>query len=1548
MKYLRAGTGPLDFLSTIVFVLLLCSHPASHAQQQTTIELQLVDPTNVPPIGNFYSTQAPDAPPSPIFIFAGTGIKVDVYQLGAGFPPFSYLVDDAPLGPLDYSTLYNPIDPVTAARTILSQQLQPLQNNARLMTADDTISDPGGSPPADPPPTLLDPGSVPALGTFYFLVHSNYPPMPYNPCAGCSNCSVWLLSDGTLLVDDTYCSWPTNTNEIEGGSGGSAYSYPTGYLWLEIITVTNGAANVILHGTTPGTLYTITSQQDLNPSQPWSAEQTVIGGSGTNTPAQVLTFGRSRLFLWAHVGPDVPQRLWLLALGVTNTSFNCLLIGTVPGALYQIGSKTALDTNQQWASEAIITGTSNQFWTQFSIPISSRPSLFLSALNLTQDSDGNELPDWWELRYFGSIGLDPYSQCPSGDGWSLLQAYQNGWNPLLFYTPPPPRNLHATLDSTGSSIILTWESGGGPVSAYKIKLGNFGMDPSSFSIVGQVNASTFTFTNPVGPGLIGAELAQPELIVDAQFTSGDHAPSEPIGVYQPTLDLGLSFIRGRSGQPYVALASPPANLSRVLLFWETGPSTLASANVYASYFVNGVAPAPAMPGYNGGALNYQVISSSGFGEQFWTQPTFPEERYGSVAPTYQFIDARRHLKENLRFLVRAATRDLPFAYATSLYIDGGTAFGPPDGSEVSYPETYFSRPASPSTYEYSGFHTFSSNLNYSVMQELRPVQENYLWRNFVFDPLEVDSGYPTTGAYLDPSQWLRMLQNPTHTYAGLGTENPLPVALISTNSDWLFWYQFDSVYWDESIAAQVGVLSDPTGHLSVASSVLNAYGLPLLSLETGRYNVVLPTGSTGLWDSPYYADFAQPVWQTLDYYFASQTRYYKNTAWFSQQPLSGSPPPLPGSPTFAISNSPPLLISSIGQSITVSAWAKMSDTNNYQGRPAYLEQYFDKAYLMDSSANATTNDAGPLSPYGEFFPTTAGQVALVTMPDIDPPYQRATGVLSVMKLQLDVNHDGTMDLTFGGPDNTAWQKPFVFWVNNDCDWSTSSSDPGEDSPLAAEYPKIYADYITPFIRSQRDLEDWARLWICGVPALNNGGYQVTLSWTNVTSGSPAINLVNSIETNGGTLYLTDPALGAAQSSASTCAGLKYPTITTTNALMLPSSLFTNAGNKYFLLEGAGIGSGQLLMTITQNSTNVIAQTGAWFDLHDIHDFYEEADATNVPTGVPPSTLVSQFRLTKTTSGMPNETKQTIVFVHGINNTVFDYDNSSQTMFKRLYWAGYHGRFAAFRWPCAYLPPTVLNPFQYNKGEFYAWKAAAALKNYLGYLRNRPDLAGYSLNIYAHSQGNVVASEALAQGATFDNYILSQGAIPAHCYDTNAPFLQKLLDAETNSVNAKQTPFFPANGGYHGYFSAVQGNLVDLYNTNDFALASGVTSLDPLGLIPIQTNWEEDQRSQKPEAFLGGPSYLYDPSTFTSMAYYTFGSSYTVTDQHELKSMVARSRSKAVGAQDGLHGAIKGSVDLKALFGFGKTREEHSAQFTRPIQTVLPYYQQLLTSFQILP
>jgi hypothetical protein len=509
-----------------------------------------------------------------------------------------------------------------------------------------------------------------------------------------------------------------------------------------------------------------------------------------------------------------------------------------------------------------------------------------------------------------------------------------------------------------------------------------------------------------------------------------------------------------------------------------------------------------------------------------------------------------------------------------------------------------------------------------------------------------------------------------------------------------------------------------------------------------------------------------------------------------------------------------------------------------------------------------------------------------------------------------------------------------FWVNNGY-----SGVMGNAQVIGGVLPNYSFGNIT----SQRDLENFARLWICGLPALPAGqGYTVTLNWQSA-SGNPAINLYNSVETNGGTGYLTDTNIAAQQSALTFSGGSPYSyqvtgmgaaiaQVANGTTFTFPASYFTNSANKYFLFEGAGIGSGQLTLTISKNG-NYIAQTGVWLDLHDVKDFYELARATNVTSGLPPSSLVSQVQVIRPVPAAQDESKQIVVFVHGINNTDFDAQDSTETIFKRLYWSGYHGRVAEFKWPCAFLPfDNTLSPFNFDLGEFYAWKSAAAFKSYLSYLTNR--FGGYQLDILAHSQGNIVASEAIKQGAPFDNYILSQGAVPAHCYDTGVPFQQKFLTAETNSP----TPLYTTNGGYHGYFASLTGNLINFYNTNDYALAQGTW-------FGLQANWEADQVSQKPDSFSYrfGQNYSYDPSSGASKAVNFNFTYYTVTDPQEIMSMVARSRTRAIGAEDHASGVINtsASVDLRVTFGFGNTRDEHSAQFTRPIQSVLGYYQTIL-------
>ena len=140
----------------------------------------------------------------------------------------------------------------------------------------------------------------------------------------------------------------------------------------------------------------------------------------------------------------------------------------------------------------------------------------------------------------------------------------------------------------------------------------------------------------------------------------------------------------------------------------------------------------------------------------------------ALASAYSFVDAQSHLKENLKFLLQSATLTQPFSYAS------GTVSGP-NADTVWSPDAYIARPPSPTDYEYYGFHVFSFDLNYSVMEEVRPAQENYLWRNFAYDPGDFDSsgGWTNGAGYSTSWPGLRWLCNPNYQFPCTNCD-PLP------------------------------------------------------------------------------------------------------------------------------------------------------------------------------------------------------------------------------------------------------------------------------------------------------------------------------------------------------------------------------------------------------------------------------------------------------------------------------------------------------------------------------------------------------------------------------------------------------------------------------------------------------------------------------------------------------------------------------------------------------------------------------------------------------
>lgn len=76
------------------------------------------------------------------------------------------------------------------------------------------------------------------------------------------------------------------------------------------------------------------------------------------------------------------------------------------------------------------------------------------------DRDENGIPDWWEMKYFGETGIDPNAD-PDGDGYSNLQEYQAGSDPLDFYARPDGELAVTISKVSGDGQV-------GPISTYLV------------------------------------------------------------------------------------------------------------------------------------------------------------------------------------------------------------------------------------------------------------------------------------------------------------------------------------------------------------------------------------------------------------------------------------------------------------------------------------------------------------------------------------------------------------------------------------------------------------------------------------------------------------------------------------------------------------------------------------------------------------------------------------------------------------------------------------------------------------------------------------------------------------------------------------------------------------------------------------------------------------------------------------------------------------------------------------------------------------------------
>lgn len=556
---------------------------------------------------------------------------------------------------------------------------------------------------------------------------------------------------------------------------------------------------------------------------------------------------------------------------------------------------------------------------------------------------------------------------------------------------------------------------------------------------------------------------------------------------------------------------------------------------------------------------------------------------------------------------------------------------------------------------------------------------------------------------------------------------------------------------------------------------------------------------------------------------------------------------------------------------------------------------------------------------------------------------------AAMLIPVDMAVDGNRDgfIRFAGnyndssvagkpTDKTEEVKPFRFWINDDDDREN------KDHPGSSK-----KDSTNNRIESLRDLEDFTRLhlYIGGLQdAVAEGTFSVGLEWRNTNGTNPSIKVYQAAEADGGDDYLRTSLGGFNQSMGTVAAALG--TVSSGGSFKLPAS-FWEAGtvpgtpalsaenpNRYLIFEGVSEGKGQLVMTFWKGTEKIGEGGSVWIDLMNIKKMYVRAKGTpetniDAPWDDDPS-LDTGF-VSDPFVKPQDEEKKVLIYVHGIhapfagqNASYLGNVNVAETAYKRLWHAGYKGRFAIYKWP-------ALNPagfftsgtgFEFNQSEYRAWKYGKGLSAFAASMPG-----DYQRNVLAHSQGNAVVAAAFRDyNLAAATWVVTQGAIPISCYDDNTAHL----------VFSYTTPDLASNLGYRGYLKdQVPAKVVNFFNLDD-----SVT-----GQV-----WEANQSLFKPTIELVGITRIeykyYAGSGEVRLQKFFISallSDRAVSDLHESMAMVVKSRSRSIGHGSTAGGEVNTLVDLNAEFSFG---DEHGSQWDRAIQeNVTLYFERLLDEIE---
>jgi predicted alpha/beta hydrolase family esterase len=928
---------------------------------------------------------------------------------------------------------------------------------------------------------------------------------------------------------------------------------------------------------------------------------------------------------------------------------------------------------------------------------------------------------------------------------------------------PAPTALSAIVDSTGTNVLLAWTLAAGTVSGYTIEQGTYNPTNGtySYSPIATVGASTNTFEQTGGvSGVNGnnnvyevrSEYAGGALSAPDSSTLAD--PAAPL----PDSDVTLTaqMVRNQTGHWQLMFSGITTNLQAVVFTWyswgysiEGGPffENYPETDIPLSALTNGIYVIPDYLTTNwipdnasGKVAMVQALGVNGERGR-WIEAGF--QSYDAPC----FVDGRQPLKQNLLYQLRAATMSQPQAALSENDVYNSGNLGEPSGS--------LAIPVGTNCVESSLFHWSEMFLLYGLDgNELSPtyVKMDNLW------PLTVN--YELNGNLYDPDY--------TGPSAFVWQTNlvavPAPAVLGVSDPYWISQGLDDLADLDAYTSG---------GNLYLQTGGHNLFGLPFETalVKEGTPPVTVSPGGSVATTSVYsfFSQTADPGLLLTNYYFAPV-----NTPGTALASLDSpdEPYPLPCLPGFANTNQTDVMITSVGTPTVIGGWAKFSLVNGSASKFAYLGQYYVTNAFVMTNGVITTNTTSVVSPYGDLFPTAPGQVAMVTMPDIDTG-QQGTGVVDVIALNADANHDGTMDFTYQGPDQTSSTRPFRFWVNDDQD----SGDDGGNGGIPGLTAAQLADGTTPIqvqntgvsylsfqsiwsIHGRRDLVDFFPVYLnigslfqsnslsAGI-SVTDTNYQFVLSQADSALRFAYTDLTPTNYMN----FLRDTNVSGSLAYA------PLTTITATGTALTNAFLNGIATNNQgiILVEGVTATTQPLVLTI-YHGTNQIAQTQLYLSISGVEQMFRSKTMVLTPQ---PGTVPDRLTDASVTNE-PDTTEVNFIFVHGYNVNSDQARGWNADMYKRLYWSGSHAKYYGVTWEAADSQVAGVS-IDLQTNIVNAFNTAPLLNTFLN------SLPGPNV-VVAHSLGNMLVLSTLNDygNQNINTFFMIDAAVAIEAIDTSAP------------------------------------------------------------------------------------------------------------------------------------------------------------------------------------